>query len=450
MKNTHRKSDTGRILKQMVTLSIPTVLEMIMGTLLQYIDTAMVGHLGEEATAAVSTTTTIGWLIGGAIHSVSISLLALMSRAVGEQNEERLKKLSEQAVFLILLCAVLFGGISIALSPYIPAWMGAAPEIRETASAYFLIISIPMLFRAAESVCASCLRASLDTKTPMIINLSVGLLNVPLDYLFIYTLKLGVRGAAYATAICHVMGGTLMFLAFRKKKAFQFRMRKLKPDRAVLREIRKLALPALGTQMTSSLGYVVFAGLVSGMGTTVFAAHSIAVNAETIFYIPGYGFSAAISAMTGVAIGEKNEEKLDTILRASVAMSVGVMLFNGLLLFAVADPMMQLFTNSQRVVSLGASMLRLVAFTEPFFGLMICMQGLFYGMGRTKNVFVVEAFSMWGIRILFTFLTVKVWQLGLRQVWYCMIADNICKALLLTISMAVWRLGSRRQDHELL
>ncbi len=409
-----------------------------MSTLLQYVDTAMVGHLGEEATAAVSTTTTIGWLIGGSIHSVGIVLLAMMSRAVGEKNDERLKRLSEQAVFLVILTAVVMGGLSVVLSPYIPVWMGTAPDVRGPASEYFLIISIPMLFRSSELIFGSSIRATLDTKTPMIVNLIASGLNVPLDYLFIYVFHWGVRGAAYATAICHVVGGTLMFIVFCKKPQFSFSFKNVRPDPSLLGEVSAIAMPALGARLTSHMGYVVFAGLVSGMGTTIFAAHSIAVNAEEIFYIPGYGFSSATSAMTGVAIGERNEKKLKTIIRASVVMTMGAMFINGLILYFTATPLMTVFTNSERVIELGAQMLQLIAFTETFFGLYICMQGLFYGMGRTKTVFYVEAFSMWGIRILFTFLTVKVWHLGLREVWYCMIADNLVKAFLLTVAMRVF------------
>ena len=95
--------------------------------------------------------------------------------------------------------------------------------------------------------------------------------------------------------------------------------------------------------------------------------------------------------------------------------------------------LMQLFTPSQTVADLGAEMLRLVALSEPFFGLMVVLEGIFYGLGRTRYAFAVEAIGMWCVRILMTFLCVRVWNLDLRAVWYCMIADNICKALLFAI-----------------
>ena len=108
-----------------------------------------------------------------------------------------------------------------------------------------------------------------------------------------------------------------------------------------------------------------------------------------------------------------------------------MMCLSGLLLYVVAFPLMEFFTSSRRVAEIGAEMLKLVAFSEPFFGLMIVTEGIFYGMGKTKYPFVVETFCMWGIRILSTFIVVRFLGLGLREVWYCMIADNIGKALLL-------------------
>ena len=73
---------------------------------------------------------------------------------------------------------------------------------------------------------------------------------------------------------------------------------------------------------------------------------------------------------------------------------------------------------------------------------MVVMEGIYYGLGRTKYTFWVTTLSMWGVRILFTWICVEIWQLGLTQVWYCMIADNVCKAVLLVLPMLA---GKRRR-----
>ena len=195
----------------------------------------------------------------------------------------------------------------------------------------------------------------------------------------------------------------------------------------------------MSLDIASCFGYVVFAGLVSGMGTTIFAAHSIAVTAETIFYISGYGLRTATSTLIGISLGEEDEKQMEAVASVSVKLTMILMCVSGVILFFVARPLMGLLTESSRVVEIGAGMLRIVAFSEPFYGLMIVTEGIFYGLGKTKYAFYVETFCMWGIRILFTFFCVKIWHFGLETVWYCMIADNVCKAVLFSVPLVVKR-----------
>ena len=227
--------------------------------------------------------------------------------------------------------------------------------------------------------------------------------------------------------------GVLMVLSCRKNELLRWEWKHFEPDTGLLRQCAAIGTPVLGTSMVSCLGYVVFAGLISGMGTTVFAAHSIAVTAETIFYVPGYGLRSAASTLISNARGEGNAGKLKTVAGVSIGLTVAMMCVSGILLYFGAHLLMRLFSPSEAVVSLGAQMLRLVALSEPFFGLMVVLEGVFYGLGRTRYAFVVESIGMWGVRIFFTFLVVQVWGLGLRAVWYCMIADNVCKAVLLAL-----------------
>ena len=219
--------------------------------------------------------------------------------------------------------------------------------------------------------------------------------------------------------------------AFRKKELLHFAWKDCRWDRPIAEECVRISIPVLGTNVASCFGYVVFASLVTGMGNTIFAAHSIAVTAETIFYIPGYGLRMATSTLVGISLGEGNRKKFEQVCRLSVALTIGMMILSGVVLYFAAYPLMCLFTPSEQAARIGSEMLRLVAFSEPFFGLMVVMEGIFYGLGRPKYAFYVETISMWGVRILLTYVCVRIWHLGLREVWYCMIVDNVCKAVLL-------------------
>ena len=433
-------------LKSLIMLSIPTMLEEVMNTLLQYVDTAMVGHLGEQATAAVSTTTTVTWLVSSIPASFGVAYLSRIAHAVGERNQEKTEKLAQQAFLWSVASGAFVMVLSLLLAPRIPVWMGADVSIRGNASLYFSIVSLPMIFRSMNWIFGSAIRATKDTRTPMLINLSANIMNVVLNAFMIYGIHLGVKGAAIASAISYTFSGIMMFRCLLRNQWLGGWRKIPKVDLTLQKECFRIAIPALGTSVASCLGYVFFAGMVSGMGTTIFAAHSIAVTAETIFYIPGYGLRTATSALIGNALGEKNFKKLDMTEKLSIILTIAMMFLNGVLLYFIAYPLMCLFTSSANVAQLGASMLKLVAFTEPFFGLMIVIEGIFYGMGRTKSIFVIETFSMWCVRILFTFLCVKVWGLDLRAVWYCMIADNILKAVALAVT---WLLYKKKQVLEM-
>lgn len=424
---------SDKLFTKLIALSIPTVLEQLLSTLMQYVDTAMVGQLGEQATAAVSTTTTIGWLIGSIFAAISTAVLTMVSQGYGRGDRSFVQKYAQQALFVTFALGMMTGVLAMALAPHIPRWMGADPKIREAASEYFFIISIPMVFRGSSMVCGSALRALEDTKTPMLVSFLTNVLNLVLDYVLIYPMGLSVRGAAVATAVSCTLSGLILLYVFFHNEWLHFSLRSFCVDRKLLLQGLQVGLPVLGTSVTSCMGYVMFASLVSGMGTTIFAAHSIAVEAETLFYIPGYGLRTAASAMVGAAVGGKNPDKMKKICRMSIALTVGMMCVNGIVLYAAAYPMMKLFTSSQAVAGLGAQMLRIVAFTEPFFGLYIVMEGIYYGQGKTRYPFVIETFCMWGVRILSAYVVVHFLHGDLRMVWLCMIADNISKAVLLSI-----------------
>jgi len=434
------------ILKSLLFLSVPTMIEQILSTLFQYVDTAMVGRLGERATAAVSVTTTVTWLVNSVASAMGVAVLAMISKAVGSRDGGLIRRLAGHVVLVVAVCGMVMTVASVVLSPWIPRWMGAEKDVQGEASRYFFIISLPLLFRAASTIFGAAIRATQDTKTPMFISMGCNFSNVMLNGILIYGLGMGVTGAALGSAVSYILSGILMFRAFCRKDSLSFPWREFKVDRRILREGISLSLPVLGTSLVSCLGYVFFAGMVSGMGTSIFAAHSIAVTAETVFYIPGYGLRTATSTLVGASLGEGNREKFERISELSVLLTVGMMCVSGAVLYFAALPMMQLFTNSSRVAALGASMLRMVAFSEPFFGLMVVVEGIFYGLGRTRYAFFVESFSMWGIRILATFVCVEIYHLDLRAVWYCMIADNVCKAFLFTLPVLTRRGRGRLFD----
>ena len=159
---------------------------------------------------------------------------------------------------------------------------------------------------------------------------------------------------------------------------------------------------------------------------------------ESAFYIPGYGMQAAAATLAGNAYGARNEKQLKDTAAMFIPLVIGLMVISGGLLFAFAEPLMRIFSDSDQVISLGTTVLRMVALSEPFYGFPIIVEGMMQGVGRTKMPFVFNIIGMWGIRIVGTFICTQIMQMGLVSAWACMIAHNL---LLFVMYMVAYMQG---------
>ena len=432
-------------------LAWPTMVEQALGVVVQYVDTAMVGRMGAHASACVGLTASTTWLVNSPLWALATGVLACTARYVGARDDEMTRRTATQAVLLALISGLVIGAVTLAVSPFLPAWLGAEEALRRDGSLYFAIVCAPMLFRAAQVIFSAAIRATGDTRTPMFINLGMNLVNIVLNALFIFEtrpisilglrltvpgLGWGVIGAAVATAISYVFGGAAMTAVFWRNRYVSPRGRRIRFDREAMLPCVKIGIPVVGTRVATTLGHVVFTSLVTSLGTVALASHTIAITAEEAFYIPGYGMQAAASTLAGQSLGEGNLKKLRRVSMMIMLATMLMMTVTGAVLFAVPGAMMGLFTQDAAVIAGGIPLLRIVAVSEPIYGMAIILEGTFNGVGDTKAPFVISLGCMWGIRILFTCLCVKVFHLGLVPVWLCMVADNVTRGVLLAVRYA--------------
>lgn len=432
-----------------LSLALPTMLEQFLATAVQYIDTAMVGTLGTHATAAVGATTTVNWLINGTVSAIGVGFLSYISKACGAGDRDRAKRAAAQAVLVTLIVGIGFTVLALALSTRVPVWMRADPSIQELASQYFFVMYTPMLARSAILLFGNLFRAVGDSKTPMRVGLMVNLINVAGNLLLIYPTRVwhgltlygagwGVVGAAAASAAAYFVGGIVITVALWRHPRISPRGFSLKPESAILRPCLQVALPNALQRFATSLGYVAFAAMVNALGETATAAHTIANTVESAFYVPGYGMQMAAATLAGNALGAGEHKKINHLAGMLLTLEVAMMVVSGGLLFLFAPNMMGLFSADAAVIALGAVVLRMVAVSEPFYGVSIILEGMMQGMGQTMLPFVIGVTGMWGVRIVGTFLCTQIFGMGLISAWACMIAHNLLIFVLLT---ACYRTG---------
>ena len=423
------------------TLAWPTMLEHLMQTAVQYIDTAMVGTLGTQATAAVGATTTVNWLLTSTLSALSIGFLAVIAKSCGANDNSTARKTAGQAVLVTIIAGLFFTILTVGLSSKVPVWMQVDKEISQLAGKYFLILYLPMLPRTASIILGTVLRAAGDTRTPMKIGVVVNILNVVLNFLFIYptrtislfnlhTFKIygmgwGVLGAAAASAIAFTAGGIYITAVLYKHPKISPKGQKLAPDMQILVPCLKIALPNMLQRFGTSFGYVAFASMINSVGQIATAAHTIANTVESAFYIPGFGMQTAAATLAGNAYGADDSKQMKSLCRMFIPLEITLMAISGITLYFSAPYLVDIFSDSQQVIALGTKVLRMVSLSEPFYGFSIIVEGFMMGVGKTKTPFVYNIMGMWGVRIVGTFICTQLLGMGLVSAWTCMICHNL-------------------------
>ena len=318
--------------------------------------------------------------------------------------------------------------------------MQVDPDIQELASTYFFILYLPMLPRTASTIFGTLLRAAGDTKTPMKVGILVNIINIVGNLMLIYPTReiafgsfaftmpgagLGVVGAAIASALAFTWGGIHITYALWKHPMVSPRGCNLRPDMTILKPCIKIAIPNMFQRFGTSLGFVAFASMINSIGEVATAAHTIANTVESAFYIPGYGMQTAASTLAGNAYGARDNERLKKLAAMFIPVEIILMIVSGGALFIAAPSLMKIFSSSPEVIELGATVLRMVAVSEPFYGFSIIIEGMMLGLGKTKEPFVYNVLGMWCVRIIGTFICTQLLGMGLVSAWACMIGHNL-------------------------
>lgn len=437
-----------------LALSWPAIVQQLMLTLVQYIDTAMVGSLGPNATASVGVVSSSVWLFNGLLGAAATGFAVQVAQHIGARETERARNVVRESMLFSLLFGVFMGSAAAALSFSLPGLLGAEEAIRPDASAYFLIVGCSMPFLMAINLMSSLLRCMGDTRTPMLFNITLNIFNTIFNFLLIYEPReasvfglrvflpgagLGVPGAALGSALASLLVA-LLFLRRFPSRDFPLRISlrdRFRFTRDCLSAMIRIAIPQAMAHTASCGAQIAVTVIVAGLGTQAVAANSLAVTAEALCYQPGYGVSTAATTLVGQSIGAGRRDLAVRFARVSTLLGMAIMTGTGLLMFLFAEPLIGMFTPDADVMRLGASVLRIEAFTEPLFAASIVASGAFSGAGDTKWSFAANLLSMWGIRLPIALLLIG--SLGLTGMWIAMACELSIKGLVF-----LWRLRSKK------
>ena len=428
--------------RTLAALAVPAILEQLLGTLVSYVDTAMVGGLGSYATAAVGVNAPVVWLVNGVFPAVGVGYAVLVAHAIGAGKEEQARHTISQSLLAVLVCGFTLFALLLSLSGFIPRWLGAEPEVLPHAISYLRIYAFSLPFAASLAVLASIVRCMGNAKLPLILNTAANLLNVILNFFLInptreirgvtvWGANLGVAGAAIATALSMVLSGSLMLLSlFLRKDSFRLTLKEdWTPDTQLIRRAARLSLPNMVERFAINFGQITTTWIIGTLGTVPMAANHIAVTAEGLCYLPAYGIAFATTALVGQSVGGGDLEGAKKYGSLSGICAFALCAVTGLALFLFAPQLASIFNKDPAVVAEAVTVLRIIAPIESFFAVFIVLAGALRGAGDTKFPMLLCLFSMWGVRIVLSPILVFVFHVGLSGVWIAMGADLVVRGV---------------------
>lgn len=419
-----REMTRSEKLRLIVQLSIPSILAQISATVMFFIDYAMVGHLGEKATASVGLVESTTWLLGGLASAASLGFSVQVAHFIGAKDFEGARRVLRQSLVCCFLWSLLLSLACVVVHQELPYWLGGSADIASDASWYFLIIGLAGIFFQMEGLAGSMLKCSGNMRIPSALNILMCVLDVVFNYFFIYQMNWGVKGAAMGTAMAELITAILM-LYFLLCRSDMLRLighpGSFKPRSDTIKTAVKIGAPMGLQHLLMGSAQVVSTIIVAPLGTVAIAANSMAITVESLCYMPGYGIAEAATTLVGQAIGAGQKMLTRSFAYISVGLGISVMTVMGILMFIFAPELMAIMSPVDAIVQEGAQALRIEAFAEPMFAATIVANGVFIGAGDTFIPAIMSLSSMWGVRL--TLAAMLAPRYGLKGVWIAMAID---------------------------
>ena len=418
--------ENRKLIKNIFQITLPAVFDLLAQTLIMALDMKMVSSLGPSAISSVGVGTAGMYALIPALIAVATGTTALLSRAYGADNKLDGKKAFAQSFFIAVPLGIFLTIIFLIFSEQIINLVGNAKDMNLSDAILYqnmTVIGFPFLGVSIATFYA--FRAMGENKIPMIGNTLALVLKVILNFLLVYLFKWGIFGAALSTTLTRLFSAIFsIYLVFWSKKNWiSLELKDLKFDYFISKRILKVGIPAAVEQLGLRIGMLIFEMMVISLGNLSYAAHKIALTAESISFNLGFAFSFAASALVGQELGKGSSQKAlkDGYICTIIAMIV--MSTFGLLFFIIPQFLVLLFTKDKDVIELATMALKIVSICQPFSGASMVLAGALRGAGDTKSVLFITYLGIFLIRIPITYLFLDVLNFGLAGAWIVMTID---------------------------
>lgn len=422
--------------KALMALGIPIMIGMLINALYNLVDAYFVSGLGKSQMGAISVVFPLGQVVVGLGLMFGNGAASYLSRLLGRGDKDTADKVASTALYSsILIGAIIILLSAIFLKPIL-VMLGATETIMPYALTYARIYVLSCVFNVFNVTMNNIVSSEGAAKTTMCALLLGAVLNIGLDPLFIYTLDMGVEGAAIATAISQMVP-TLVYLTYvlRKKSVFSFSIKEFSPTRQMITEILKIGVPTLVFQLLTSLSIALINRASSNYGDSVIAGMGAVTRVTSMGTLVVFGFLKGFQPIAGFSYGAKKFDRLREAIKTSIIWSTSFCLVVGLVMAVFSTQIISQFTEGDnQMILVGQKSLFANGITFILFGFYTVYSSLFLALGKGTAGFFLGACRQGVCFVPVILLLPMVW--GMNGILYAQpIADVI--SVVITVFMAL-------------
>ncbi len=411
--------------KGLWTLAFPVLAGMGIQTLYTIVDMIFIGRLSGNAIAAVAFNMPLFFFVMGLTVGLGSGVTASIARFIGAKDKVNADNSAEHALIIGGIISILLTSIGFIFGKDILLNIGATEDVVDLSWSYLRVICIGLPFMVFSAFFRSILAGEGDTKFPMTVAALGTVLNIILDPIFIFSLNLGVAGAAWATAISQIVVFVIfVYMLFVKEHSYiQFRMKDFTPSLFILRDIIKVGLPASMSMVIMSFGQLIFNKILVNFSTDVVAAYQIGGRIDMVIFLPMMAIAYALTTLVGMFFGAKRFGKLKQIIIYGLSRSFLIAFMTSSIVYFTAPFLVKVFTYNSLIQETAVTYLRLMAMVYPFVAVALPCGRILQGFGLGLPMLVITLIRVLLVATPLSWFFIFVQGRPVEWVWYSMMTS---------------------------
>lgn len=407
------------------TLAVPIIVGSSIQTLYVIVDMIFVGRVSAAALTALAFNLPMMFVIMGVTFGLGSGITALVAQAIGAHDEELANGSAEHAVYLGVLLTAFFTAGGLLFGRALLAFLGVPPKLAEPAWAYFSVIVGGYVVMVMSIFLRSILTGEGEVKIPVVFQMVGTVLNVGLDPLFIFTLGLGVRGAAVATVASQALVAAAFVVFFGMKRTHvKMSFRRFRWSGSIVGSIVRIGMPASLSFLVMGVGGAIYNRILVEVSTDAVAAQQIGLRLDHVAVLPIVSISYSLVTLVGMFYGARRYDLLRSIVGYAVSRSMLLTSCVSLLFFILAPELASIFTDSEGIRQLTVYYTRTIAFAYPFFPVSMITGRALQGLGKGTPELILSSLRVILVGVPLACFFIFWLHLEVRSVWYAMVIGS--------------------------